>query len=251
MTRLSRFSYRCNQCGLCCHNQVITLSPYDVIRLARAARICTGEAVAKYTMRRGSILKFGRNGNCAALDGTTCTLHSGRPLACRLYPLGLEHDRQGAQRYLLLEPAEGSRGIYSRDGTIEDFLAAQDAEIYLQINRRYATLLDNFRRRIVELIDFDIIESREFWRVAVREALAETNFDFNSIINALFDPDSCGCRDGPDIHYVEQHVTVIEQLILAETKPAVLATAAIMLAVSLGCSPSEVTNRGVVERDIA
>jgi len=33
--RKSAFSYACNACGLCCHEKVITLSPYDVLRIAR------------------------------------------------------------------------------------------------------------------------------------------------------------------------------------------------------------------------
>src|ERR1700751_4525446 len=90
MDRQTPFSYRCNQCGLCCHNKVITLSPYDVLRIARAATITTGEAVRRYTIRRGSILKFEASGACSALDGSRCGLHRGRPLACRLYPLGIE-----------------------------------------------------------------------------------------------------------------------------------------------------------------
>jgi Fe-S-cluster containining protein len=240
MDRRSGFSYLCNQCGRCCHNQVITLSPYDVIRLARAAGISTGEAIARYTIRRGSILKFGKNGSCAALDSTACTLHSGRPLACRLYPLGLEHDRLGAEYYLRLEPAVGSAGIYGDHGNVGDFLAAQDAELYLRTNRRYASLLDIFRQRIAELSNFDIVEPREFWRVAVREALAETNFDFNPIIEALFDPDSLGCHGECDIEFIEQHVQELKRRIRDEHDPALLAAAAVMLAVCLGYSPGEV-----------
>jgi len=240
MDRSSSFSYLCNQCGRCCHDQVITLSPYDVIRLARAAGVSTGEAIARYTVRRGSILKFDKNGSCAALNGTTCALHSGRPLACRLYPLGLERDRRGTERYLRLEPAIGSRGIYRDHETVQDFLVAEGAELYLRTNRRYASLLGIFRLRIAKLSDFDIVEPREFWRVAVREALAETNFDFNPVIEALFDPDSLGYRADSDIDFIEQHVKAIEQLIRSETNPALLAAAAVMLAVSLGYSPGEV-----------
>jgi Fe-S-cluster containining protein len=236
MDRNSGFSYRCNQCGRCCHGQVITLSPYDLLRLARAAGISTSEAIAKYTIRRGSILKFDNNGGCAALDGMTCSLHSGRPLACRLYPLGLEY-APGCERYVRLEPATGSRGIYGDQGNVQDFLVAQGAESYLEANRRYAGLLDIFRQRITELSDFEVIEPREFWRVAVREALAETNFDFNPIIEALFDPDSLGCRGASEVDFIEQHVTAIEQLIRRETDPALLAAAAVMLAVSIGYSP--------------
>jgi Fe-S-cluster containining protein len=238
----SHFSYLCNQCGRCCHGQVITLSPYDVIRVARAAGISTGEAIARYTIRRGSILKFVPNGRCSALDldVTACTLHSGRPLACRLYPLGLECDRQGTERYISLEPAAGSRGIYGDHGTVEDLLATQGAEPYLRINRRYAALLSIFQDRITELCDFDVIEPREFWRAAVREALAETNFDFNPIIAALFDLDGLGCRGNSEIELIDQHIKEIERRIRIETDPALVASAAVMLSVSLGYSPREV-----------
>jgi Fe-S-cluster containining protein len=240
MDRGSGFSYLCNQCGRCCHGQVITLSPYDLIRLARAAGISTSEAITRYTIRRGSILKFDNNGGCAALDGMTCSLHSGRPLACRLYPLGLEYDRQGVERYLRLEPAIGSRGIYGDQGSVQDFLAAQGAESYLEANRRYASLLGIFRQRIAELSDFEVIEPREFWRVAVREALAETNFDFNPIIEALFDPDSLDCRGASEIDFIEQHVKAIGRQIRSEHDSSILATAAVMLAVCLGYSPGEI-----------
>jgi Fe-S-cluster containining protein len=240
MDRSSGFSYLCNQCGRCCHDQVITLSPYDLICLARAAGISTGEAISRYAIRRGSILKFDKNGDCAVLNGAACALHSGRPLACRLYPLGLERDRRGTERYLRLEPAAGSRGIYGNHGSVQDFLVAEDAELHLQTNRRYITLLGVFRQRIAELSNFDIIEPREFWRVAVREALAETNFDFNPVIEALFDPDSLGCRAESDIDFFEQHIEAIEQLIRSETDPNLLAAAAVMLAVSFGYSPSEI-----------
>ena len=127
MERGSKFSYVCNRCGLCCRDKVITLSPYDVIRIARAAKISTGTVVARYTIRRGSLLRFLPDGRCAALDGPRCTIHSGRPLACRLYPLGLERapgaDGAGyVERFLQLESAAGSLGVYAVAGTIAEFL---------------------------------------------------------------------------------------------------------------------------------
>ncbi len=69
MNRNSPFSYVCNACGLCCHNKVITLSPYDVMRLARAVAASTRDAIDRFTIRRGSILKFTDDGACAALEG--------------------------------------------------------------------------------------------------------------------------------------------------------------------------------------
>jgi Fe-S-cluster containining protein len=240
MNARTRFSYQCNRCGRCCHSQVITLSPYDVIRVARAAHVSTREAVAKYTVRRGSVLRFEQDGSCTALDGATCTLHSGRPLACRLYPLGLECHQGGAESYLRLEPESGSSGVYGNDGTVLDFLAGQGADQYVEMNRRYANLLDTFRQRIAELCDFDIVEPRELWRVAVREAMCETNFDFNPLIEALFNPDNLGhCADF-DTDFVDHHIREIKQRIRCENDASMLASAAVLLAVSLGHSPSEV-----------
>src|SRR5271167_5249789 len=94
VNRKSQFSYLCNACGLCCHDKVITLSPFDVLRLARAAGVSTREAIERFTIRRGSILKFTASGACVALEGARCGVHRGRPLACRLYPLGIEDGGQ-------------------------------------------------------------------------------------------------------------------------------------------------------------
>ena len=68
---------------------------YDVIRLARAAGISTRETLERFTIRRGSILKFNDRGACAALEGARCGVHRGRPFACRLYPLGIERTEDG------------------------------------------------------------------------------------------------------------------------------------------------------------
>ncbi|MDO8432523.1 MAG: YkgJ family cysteine cluster protein [Candidatus Binatus sp.] len=242
MNRNSAFSYACNACGRCCHDKVITISPYDVLRIARAMQITTGEAIARYTIRRGSILKFIDHRGCVALDGVRCGLHRGRPLACRLYPLGIERVGDGDDdRVITLEPAQGSRGVYGGIGTVDDFLASQEVAPHLEANARYRELLPKFRARIYWLTDFDRIEPREFWRVAVREALAESGYDPNPLIDAIFDPDSLGCARDNDARTVAQHLTVLSKLICDEPNPAILASAAVMLAISLGYSPSEVS----------
>jgi Fe-S-cluster containining protein len=238
MNRNSAFSYLCNACGLCCHNKVITLSPYDVIRLARAAGVSTREAVDRFAIRRGSILKFTDGGACAALDGTRCGVHRGRPLACRLYPLGIERIGD-AEKFASLEPAAGSLGVYGVDGDVENFLAAQSVGEYLAANARYASLLAVFRKRIAATVDFDRVEPREFWRRAVREALAESNYDANPLIDAMFDAgEIAGIAE--DAEMVTAHIERLARMIQRESNAEMLAAAAVMLAVSLGYSPTEV-----------
>jgi Fe-S-cluster containining protein len=243
MDRRTSFSYQCNQCGRCCHDKVITLSPYDIIRIARASALRTGDVVQRYTIRRGSILRFLPEGMCAALDGVRCTLHQGRPLACRVYPLGIERAPDG-EHLIALEPAEGSRGIYGTDSTTGDFLDANGTAEYLAAVERYRQLMPIFRERVVAMVDFERIEPREFWRRAVAEALRESGFDPNPIIDAMFDPDAHGCGTNDIGVTITAHIAMLDEMARCENDCERVAAAAVMLAVSLGYSPGEVIVSG-------
>lgn len=243
MNRATPFSYRCNQCGRCCHDKVITLSPYDVLRIARASGLRTGEVVRRYTLRRGSILRFLPEGMCAALEGVRCTLHRGRPLACRLYPLGLERTPDG-EKLTALVPAEGSLGIYGKDSTAGDFIDANGTADYLTALERYRELIPTFRERVAATVDFERVEPREFWRRAVVEALLESAFDPNPIIDAMFDPDAHGCATNEIDDAVTAHIAMLDEMARRESDCDRLAAAAVMLAVSLGYSPGEVIVNG-------
>jgi len=216
------------------------LAPYDVLRIARAAGVSTREAIARFTLRRGSILKFDAGGACAMLDGVRCRIHEGRPLACRLYPLGLERAVDGrGERFARLEPATGSLGVYGDDGTVGDFLEAQDVAEFLDANDRYRRLVARMRARIAELVDFEKIEPREFWRCATREALAESGYDPNPLIDVLFDLDGLVGRRDDEEAEMFVHLAALSIRVGKSADAAAIAAAAVMLAVSLGYSPAE------------
>ena len=88
---------------------------------------------------------------------------------------------------MTLEPAAGSLGVYGIDGDVDHFVEAQGVAPYFEANARYGSLLGTFRERIAATVDFERVEPREFWRRAVREALAESNYDANPIVDAMFD----------------------------------------------------------------
>jgi Fe-S-cluster containining protein len=200
--------------------------------------ISTNETVARYTMRRGSLLRFGANGGCAALDVTRCSIHRGRPLACRLYPLGLE--RYGEhERFIRLEAAAGSTGLCGDDGTVGEFLAGQGIDEHLALNERYRPLIQMLGNRVAALVDFGAVEPREFWRQAVAEALREKDFDANRIIDAIFDADGTGCARASIAATVEAHVSALTEIVRRETDAMAIAVAGVLLAVSLGYPPSE------------
>jgi len=238
MDRATPFSYQCNQCGLCCHDKVVTLSPYDVLRIARVAAVTTSEAVRRFTVRRGSILKFLDGGACSALEGTRCGIHGGRPLACRVYPLGIERTPSG-ERLIALEPAAGSLGVYGTDSTAGEFIDRNAIAAHLAALEKYRRLIAKFRARVASLVDFERVEPREFWRRAVVEALLENGFDPNPLIDAIFDPDGLGCA-GDDDSVIDAHARALGALAESEQDAEMLAAAAVMLAVSLGYAPGEV-----------
>ena len=84
------------------------------------------------------------------------------------------------------------------------------------------------RNRVNELVDFEKVEPREFWRRATREALAESGYDPNPIIDALFDQGDS----------VAGHIESLTKLALVSRAAESLAAAAVFLAASLGYSPS-------------
>ena len=240
MNSFNPFSYQCNACGRCCHNQVITLSPYDVIQLARAANLSTADAIVRFTLRRGSLLRFDTDGACVALNGTRCGVHPGRPLACRLYPLGFQRDTSN-DSFVRLEPAIGSAGIYGTSSTVAAFLESQGVGPYLNAADRYYSLIPLMRGRIAILADFDRVEPREFWRSAFNEAMRESNYDSNPLIDALFDVDAAvppHQYTGED-DLIRVHIDVVEGMVYCTDDPATIAAAAMLLAVSLGYSPAE------------
>ena len=145
----------------------------------------------------------------------------------------------GREKFVMLEPADGSLGIYGSAGDVNDFVEAQGVRDYIEANARYASLLAVFRERIAETVDFDRVEPREFWRRATREALAESNYDANQLIDAMFDADDGIATITDDQKTVWFHLKRLADMIGRESNPDMLAAAAVMLAVSLGFSPAD------------
>ena len=140
-TRASAFAYACRGCGRCCHHKQIRVDTYAVARLAEALGVATGEVLDRYIDADTSTLKQTDNGACVFFDDSGCTVHSGRPLACRLYPLGWFSDRQNDEAFGELSPHPETDGIYSTDGTVADYLEAQGTAPYESAAQRYAEVL--------------------------------------------------------------------------------------------------------------
>jgi Fe-S-cluster containining protein len=99
----STFTFGCHPgvpCfNTCCRDVNIVLTPLDVLQLARATGLETGEFLEKHTLNPITkelhlpviMLKMGDDEErlCPFLGDEGCTVYDRRPWACRMYPVGM------------------------------------------------------------------------------------------------------------------------------------------------------------------
>lgn len=147
--RGSPFSYACQGCGRCCHHKTIRVGPYEIARLAEVLGTTTTEVIDRYLAEDGATLRTVEEDACVFLDGTRCGVHAGRPLVCRLYPLGWATSSRGGEAFVELEPHPETEGVYGEDGTVGDYLETQETAPYERAAARYTAVL----RRIESLAE--------------------------------------------------------------------------------------------------
>lgn len=77
----------CSRAGICCHQKMVRLNPWEVASLAHYLQMSTPDFVQAYTVEQGTRIRF--ENACSLYNAQSgCLAHPGRPLACRLYPLG-------------------------------------------------------------------------------------------------------------------------------------------------------------------
>ncbi len=146
----------CSRAGTCCHGKMVWLNPWELACLAAAKHKTVRQFRDVFTDFGGIRLKFdgppGWKGLPACSQykiGKGCSVHTGRPLACRLYPLG-RHLQGKEQSYIFdgetFPCLNGCPEVQSLPQmTVRDYLAGQQSEFghsaqdaYLEIMQRLA-----------------------------------------------------------------------------------------------------------------
>ena len=147
LTRGSGFRYTCNRCTRCCHHKRIMLNPYELLRLARSRGVTVEEFIRDFTEDGGTVLKFdGPDCACVFLGPEGCTVHSDRPLVCRLYPLGRYVPAGGGEAFAILEGHPESAGVFGpaesfqAQDTVGEYLEGQRVERHVKASERYYQL---------------------------------------------------------------------------------------------------------------
>lgn len=147
----------CSRAGACCHGNIVLLNPYELACLANEKKISAREFLDLYCDFGGISLRF--NGNawknkqaCSQyIENFGCSVHAGRPLACRLFPIGRRVQNSEVQYFYegdkfpclkdcpeVSELPQMSVGEYLKDQQTVKFEKAQDE--YLDIMQNLADI---------------------------------------------------------------------------------------------------------------
>ncbi|MDE5422024.1 YkgJ family cysteine cluster protein [Ancylomarina sp. DW003] len=154
----NRLPLTCSRTGNCCFGKIIYLNPWEVFHLAKEKKNTPRKFRDQCCDFGGIRLKFdGKVGYkeqqaCSLyIDNFGCSVHLGRPLACRLYPLGRQmqseeiHYMYQGDEFPCLEPCpevvdlpQLSVGEYLQGQKTDSFEKAQDA--YLEVMQNLADM---------------------------------------------------------------------------------------------------------------
>lgn len=155
----------CTRTGTCCHGKQVFLNPWELACLAREKQLTPREFRDQYCNFGGILLRFNgvkNNRGIAAcsqyVENFGCSVHVGRPLACRLFPLGRQIQNEVAEYIYegtifpcldecpeVVNLPQMSVGDYLKGQLTDSFEKAQDTYLDLMQNladTAFALLLD-------------------------------------------------------------------------------------------------------------
>lgn len=161
----------CSRTGTCCHGKLVLLNPWELACLAREKKITTREFRDLYCEFGGIRLRFdGKIGwreqhACSQyIDNFGCSVHLGRPLSCRLYPLGRQiqskevHYMFQGNIFPCLDGCPEVSGLPYL--TVGEYLKGQETDEFEKAQDEYLDLMQNLADIAFELLlDTGLAES--------------------------------------------------------------------------------------------
>jgi Fe-S-cluster containining protein len=161
----------CSRSGTCCHGKLVLINPWELFCLAKDKKNTTREFRDLYTEFGGTKLQFdGKPGwkeqqACGQyVEGFGCSVHLGRPLACRLFPLGRKI--QSAEVHYIYEGAkfpclDGCPEVVELPQlSVGKYLEGQETDAFEKAQDEYLELMQNLADMAFELfLDTGLAES--------------------------------------------------------------------------------------------
>jgi uncharacterized protein len=179
-----KFTFACHK-GLACYNTCcrdvnIFLTPYDVLRMRRAAGLSSGEFLKRYTIavlgEEGLplvVLKMMENEGktCRFVTSDGCSIYRDRPWSCRMYPV---FPVSSKEEEFFIEEKSSCRGFREKkQWTTREWKKDQEIEIYDKMNESYKEIthhdyfqqgnkLDSGKAKLLYRACYDLDEFKRF-----------------------------------------------------------------------------------------
>ena len=171
----------CSRSGTCCYGKLVLLNPWELVCLAKEKKINPREFRDLFCDLGGIRLRFdgelmwrGQKACSQYVNNFGCNVHLGRPLSCRLYPLGRQiqsdevHYMHQGETFPCLEGCPEVSELSHI--TVAEYLKDQKINMFEKAQEEYLELMQNLADiAFVLLLDSGLAESGDkktlsFWR---------------------------------------------------------------------------------------
>jgi Fe-S-cluster containining protein len=160
MTEITKLNFTdklpltCSRTGTCCHGKLVLLNPWELANLAKAKKLSTRDFRDQYCDFGGICLRFdgapGWKGLTACsqyVENWGCSVHQGRPLVCRLYPLGRQK-QSGEVLYIYngkeFPCLEGCSEVLDLPQlSVSEYISGQEAKSYENAQDAYLEMMQD------------------------------------------------------------------------------------------------------------
>ncbi len=215
----------CTRTGTCCHGNQVNINPWELNQLAKTKNCSPKDLRDNFTDLRGIRLRFDGEKNelnkksCRFYDNQIgCSIHNGRPLACRLFPIGrkiqnntVEYIQQG-QVFPCI--SECPSVVKLPTLKVSDYLIGQQTEMYELAQDLYLEVMQNIADMgFTLLLETPLFESNEFktlnaWRRFAHMSIDElTNFIGYEWVDLITTPE---INKISPTEFIEEHNDILQ-----------------------------------------
>lgn len=257
---IDKLPLTCSRSGNCCHGNKVLLNPWELACLANEKKISPREFRNSYTEWAGIRLLF--NGAIGFSEkracnlytiGMGCSVHSARPLACRLFPLGRQI-QNSETTYIhpgkVFPCLDGCSEVLNLPyQTVSNYLVGQQTKNWELAQNAYLEIVQLLADIAFELLlDSGLAKSGDIvilqqWRLMATESSEQLAERIGQQwLDALTIPTICPDLQQPE-QFCKQHITLLqEQLQLsfgnAQTPEELREAAILIMALTLFLSVS-------------
>ena len=151
---LDQLPLTCSRKGTCCHGNQVFLNPWEIAQLANEKKLSVQAFIHNFTDFGGICLRFkgeqnsqGKSACNLYVENFGCSVHSSRPLACRLFPLGRQIQNEEVQYMYQGDKFPCLNGCPEVNElpklTVQEYLKGQETSTFEKAQDLYLELMQN------------------------------------------------------------------------------------------------------------